>query len=347
MVIATITSIVAGCDIPTELPTYDTLWEAVLLRDSVSTLQLLPDGVSVHPQGGFAVDSFATTTEVEIEDVCEFCTCFEGPIPALDIQPYDWPFRLPSRVLEADVSEGMARVVLHNDAGFDVLDDGAGNIGHLRIDFFDTRSRSVLDSVRISRPLPDGDSVTVEFDLTGLTVSSSLVARVSGRTPGSGCDVVDLSTEGGFRADVRILGVRTESVIVVLADSDLDVEGRTVELPRAVVDRLRPGEAEVTLEVRVEARLPVETEMLISAASHPSLLFSRDAALYAPLVLPAAAGDGVSVRESYVLDVSAIQGAEQLFIDTRNQILGDPIVTLDGDESVSYSVLLNARIPSR
>jgi len=347
MAIAATIVIVAGCDIPTELPSYDTLWEAVLLRDSVSTSQLLPDGVSVHPEGGFAVDSFTTTTEVEIEDVCEFCTCFEGPIPALDIQPYDWPFQLPSRVLEADVSEGIARVVLHNDAGFDVLDDGTGNTGHLKIDFFDTRSRSVLDSVRISRPFPDGDSVTVEFDLTGLTLSNSLVARVSGRTPGSGCDVVDLSTEGGFRADVRILGVRTESVLVVLADSDLDVEGRTVDLPAAIVDRLRPGEAEVDLEVRVEARLPVETEMLISAASHPDLLFSRNAALYTPLVLPAAFGEGASLRVSYVLDVSAIQGAEQLFIDTRNQILSNRIVSLDGEESVSYSVILHARIPSR
>jgi len=336
-----------GCDIPTELPRFDTVWEAVLLRDSVSTLELLPDGVSVHPDGGFAVDSFVTTTEVQIEDVCEFCTCFEGPIPALDIQPYDWPFQLPSRVLEAEVSEGIARVVLHNEAGFDVLDDGAGNVGHLKIDFFDTRSRTVLDSVRISQPFPDGDSLTVQFDLGGLTVASSLVARVSGRIPGSGCDTIDLSTDGGFRADVRLLGVRTPSVVVLLSNADLNVAGRNVDLPDALVDRLRPGDADVVLEVQVEARLPVETELLISAASHPDLLFTEDAALYTPLVLPASDGDAVTLREAYVLDVARIQGADQIFIDSRNRIIGNAVVELDGGESVSYQITLHGRIPSR
>jgi hypothetical protein len=178
-------------------------------------------------------------------------------------------------------------------------------------------------------------------------VRSSLVARVSGRTPGSGCDTIDLSTDGGFRADVRLLGVRTPSVVVILSSADLDVAGRNVDLPDVLVDRLRPGEADVVLEVEVKGRLPVETEMLISAASHPDLLFTEEAALYTPLVLPASEVEEVIVHETYVLDVSRIHGADQIFLDSRNRILGNAIVELDGEESASYEVTLHGRIPSR
>jgi hypothetical protein len=238
-------------------------------------------------------------------------------------------------------------VVLHNDAGFDVLDDGQGNLGFLQIDFVDTRRGVALDSVRVSRSFPDGDSLTVEFDLGGLTLATSLVARVSGRTPGSGCDSVDIATDGSFRADVRLLDVRTSSVLVVLSDVDLELPGRDVEIPDALAERLRPGDAEVSLEVRVDARLPVESELLISAASRPDRLFTGEAALYTPLLLPASPDQVVTLHQLYVVDVTSLENADQLFLDTRNRILGNRIVTLHGEESVSYSLTLHATIPSR
>ncbi|HSR41884.1 MAG TPA: hypothetical protein VLL48_06925, partial [Longimicrobiales bacterium] len=337
----------AGCDIPTELPRFETVWETVLLRDSVSTAELLPEDVRLHPDGGFVVDSFTASEEVRLEDVCEFCTCFEGPIPALDIAPWDWRFQLPSRLLEAEVTEGTARVVLHNEAGFDVLDDGEGGRGFIEIAFVDTRTESTLDSARIAGPFPDGDSVTVDFDLAGLRLGSSLVARVSGRTPGTGCDSVDLTVESGFRTDVRLLDVRAPSVLVVLADADLDVAGREVDLPEAVADRLRPGEARVWLEVRADTRLPVATELELSVASRPDRLFTGEAALFTPLVLPEGVDRVARIRKTYLVDVGRLQGATTVYLDARNRILGDRVVTLDGIESVAYSLTLHAELPTR
>lgn len=337
----------AGCDIPTELPRFDTAWEVVLLRDSVSTDELLPDAVRLHPDGGFAVDSFTTSSEVRLEDVCEFCTCFEGPIPEVDLAPYDWRLQLPSRLLEAEVDRGTARVVLHNEVGFDVLDDGEGGRGFIRIAFVDTRTGSTLDSVRIARPFPDGDSLAVEFDLAGLRLGNALVARLSGRTPGSGCDSVDLSLESGFRTDVRLLDVRAPSVVVVLADADLEVAGRQVDLPAAVADRLRPGEAEVWLDLQADTRLPVETEIELSVAARPDELFTADAALFTPVILPTGIGDAADVRKIFLLDVGPLQDAERIFLDTRSRILGNRIVHLQGTESLAYSLTLRAEIPTR
>jgi hypothetical protein len=45
--------------------------------------------------------------------------------------------------------------------------------------------------------------------------------------------------------------------------------------------------------------------------------------------------------------VSRIQGAGQIFLDSRNHILGNAVVELDGEESASYEVTLHGRIPSR
>lgn len=340
-------AVLGACDIPTEAPRFDTVWEAVLLRDSVSTESLLPETVRLHPGGGFVVDSFATSSEVRLEDVCEFCTCFDGPIPELDIAPYDWRFQLPSRLVEADVTRGTARVVLHNQAGFDVLDDGEGGRGFIRIAFVDTRTGSTLDSVRVEQPFPDGDSLTVEFDLAGLRLGSALVARVSGRTPGTGCDSVDLTLDSGLRTDVTLLNVQAPGVTVVLSDADLETRRREVELPAAVADRLRPGEAELRLDVHTRTRLPVDAELELSVASRTELLFGAEAALFTPLILPRAVDETLDVRRTFLLDVGRIQGSERIVLDSRSRILGNRIVTLGGTESVTYVLTLHAELPSR
>jgi hypothetical protein len=342
--------LVSACDLPTDLPRFDTRWETVLLRDSVATGELLPDNVRLHPDGGFVVDSFSVVSEIRLQDVCELCTCFEGPIPALEITPYDWRFQLPPRVLEVPVERGTAEVTLHNETGFDVLDDGEGNRGWLDIQLVDTRSEDALDSVRIDTSLPHGDSTSVTFDLEDVVLGSQLVARVSGRTPGSGCDTVDLDLESGFRTEVRLRDLRAPSVRVVISDADLAVPPRTVELPEAVADRLRPGEAEVGLEVEVEPRLPVSSELTLSVARDAPLLFTDSAALYTPLVLPAAtpgAGEAPVIRKTFLLDLEGLEAAERLIVDTRSRILDNRIVTLEGGESVRYLVRVLAELPVR
>ena len=337
-----------ACNIPTELPRFDSVWEIVLLRDSISTAAILPDNVRLGDAGGFIVESFVTTSEVRLGDVCEFCTCFQGPIPALDILPYDWRLRLPARLIEAQVATGGARLVLHNSAGFDVGDDGDGNLGFLRIELVDTRTETVLQQRTIVGSFPHGDSVEVSFDLGGLTLASSLVARVSGKTPGSGCDAVNLTTENGFRADVYLEGITAPTVLAIIVDADLAIPQRQLDLPREIAERLRPGDALLSLEVTVDARLPVSTEFGLSVASDPLDLFRRGAALYTPLVIPAVPGPApVSLKKTYLVDVAPLEGVERLFVATSNRILGSPLIRLKGGESIRYSIRLHAEIPTR
>ena len=75
------------------------------------------------------IDSFSAEGEVRLRDVCELCTCFQGPIPSFQLSPHDWPVPLPAGVLSAKLESGRADVTIHNQVGFDILYDGDGHDG--------------------------------------------------------------------------------------------------------------------------------------------------------------------------------------------------------------------------
>ena len=346
---AAVATLLAGflgaCDIPTELPRWDTGWEVVVVSDTVSTTELLPDDVRAGPEG-FVIDAFDSEGAVRLGEVCEICTCFEGPIPEVEIAPHDWPVELPGRVLSAELLRGRADVVIHNEVGFDVMDDGSGDLGFLQVDLTDSWTDEVLSSLRVSEPFPPGDSLSLTFDLPAVELSPRYVARVTGRTPGSGCDDVELGPESGFRTTVSLRDVVATRVRVILSGSDLALPTRDWALPSWLVERLRPGDAEVTLEVTVETSLPTPVELDLSAATTPDGLFTGDAALSTPLLLPASPGEPTVVRKRYLLELDALRGAEHLWVAGRAD-LPSPVVELDGGESLAYSARLLARVPSR
>lgn len=336
----------AACDIPTRVPLVDTEWEAVVLTDTITTTELLPDGMRVT-EAGFVLDSFTTTSEVRLGEVCEVCTCFEGPIPPIELAPRDWEVRLPPGLAEAPLDGGAARLVLHNEVGFDVLDDGEGGKGWLLVELVDIRTGAGLDTVRVGGSFPPGDSLVVEFDLEGIVLSPFLVARMSGRTPGSGCHDVDVTPDLGFRADVALRDVLAPWVRVDLSDAAVTPAGRDIDLPGFVADRLRPGDAEVVVDVSLASRLPTAVDLSLSAAPTPGSLFTGAAALYTPLLLPAGGDEPVVVRKEFVVDVAALEGADRLYIASRGRVAGDRRVELRGGEGIEYRVTLRARIPSR
>jgi len=334
-----------SCDIPTQVPSFTTEWQTILLSDSVSTGELLPDNVRLAEGGGFVVDSYESSNDVRLGEVCEFCTCFQGPIPELEFLPYDWRFKLPPRLLEASVERGVAHLKVTNDAGFDVLDDGEGNLGFLIIELVDLRTNSVVRSQLVQQSFPQGDSLEISFDLGGLTLGSSMVARVSGRTPGTECEV-ELTAESGFKVKATLEDLVAPAVRAVLVDSDLFIPPRDFDLPSEVASRLRPGDASVFLDVDISAALPVGTEFELSVAADPTELFTEHAALYTPIVVPATSEE-LTLRKTFVVDVTTLASAERLYVSTRNRILDSPIVTLKGGESVRYRITLRAEIPTR
>jgi hypothetical protein len=340
-------ALLAGCDFPTQLPRYDTQWEVVAVRDSIATADLLPEHLRVSA-AGFAIDSFSVEGDVLLGDVCEACTCFQGTVPPMVIAPHDRRVELPPGVISARLERGRANVVIENEVGFDIMDDGEGNRGFLGVDLIDLRDDRVLGQIFLTERFPPGDSLSFSFDLAGLELNQYLVARVHGYMPGSGCQEVALTPESGFHTRVELEQVLASSVEVWVSDQSLRLSERNLSLPSLVANRLRSGEADLTVEVEIETRLPADVEIGMSAAGRREDLFSERAALYTPLVIPGGApASPREIKKLYVVQLNPLNGAEKLFLDTRNRFLASRPMVLRGGESVSYQVRLRAQVPSR
>lgn len=337
---------VAGCDIPTELPRLHTEWEVPVVDSTVSTQALLPSHVRATAQG-FVIDSFTVSNDVRLRDVCELCTCFEGPIPPLTLVAPDWRVQLPPLVLGTDIESGRARLVLHNEMAFDLLDDGRGHRGFLQVELVDVIRDEVLERRRLEEPFPPGDSLAVDFDLGGLKLTRNLVARVSGETPGTECDVTPLDPDDGFRAEVEIRDVVASSAEIILTDASLRLPSRSLDLPDFVFERLQEEGAEVQLQVDLSSSVPTEVELGLSAASGPESLFTEEAALWSPLILEASdPASPLALSRTLLLDLEALDGAREVRFDTDNRVLGDRVVTFVGGERLDYRIVLRATVPT-
>jgi hypothetical protein len=339
--------VLSGCDLPTQIPRYDTSWSVVAVSDSIATADLLPKDVIATPQG-FQMDAFSLVSDVRLKDVCELCTCLSGEIPAFQLKPHDWPLSMPPGVSRATLAKGRASIVIYNELGFDLLDDGAGGLGFIVVDLTDTKDRSVLDQAVVNGPFPPGDSVRLSFDLSGLVLSPELVATVYGYMPGSGCQKVKLEPESGFRVRVELEKVLASSVEVWAGDSSLRIPERDFVIPDFIAKRLRSGEAELALDVEVRTRIPADVEIGMSAAGRREDLFSGRAALYTPLLIPGGTlATASAVTKTYLVQLDPLTGASRVYLDTRNRFLKPGPLVLRGGESVSYQVRLRAQVPTR
>lgn len=347
LVVAPLVLLTGGCDLPLDLPVWETAWTLPGTVDTVATAELLPEGVTME-SGGFEVEPLARSQDALLGDVCPICTCFQGPIPSVTLEPQEWPLPLPGNLTRARLRRGSARLTLRNEIPFDLLDDGRGNAGFLTVLLVDRFSDGALDSVRVEGSLPPGDSVTTSFDLAGLELGRNLAVRVEGVIPGSGCDTVSLDPDDGLRADVAVEDVEASDVTVLVADAALAVPARSLEMPGELEDRLRPDDARLVLEVRVESSVALAMEMLLSVATRREDLFGPDAALFTPvLVEPPAGFEPRVVDKRFLLDLTRIQGADSLFIDTRNRVAGSRAVLIRGGEEVRYTATIHAELPSR
>jgi hypothetical protein len=337
----------AACDLPTELPRWTTSWEMVAVEKNVRTVDLLPEGVRIDPRG-FAIDSFSMSSSIELGDVCELCTCFDGPIPELEFSEHEWPLRLPSGVTEVQMLSGRARVVMTNHVGFDLLDDGQGGTGRIEVALTDGNTGEVLDRAELTESWPAGDSVALDFELSERRLNSSVVARVSGRTPGSGdCDV-DLTEESGFAARVELRDVIARSVSVSVRESTLALEPRSLTLPDALASRLRPGEARLAVAVELTSRVQTAAEIDLSVAPAPDALFTGAASLHTPLVLPGGTlATPADARGLYLIDLTGVPEAKHLYFAARTKITAGRVVRLTGAESIRYRMIVRAEVPSR
>ncbi len=336
-----------GCDIPTSVPVWDTEWEVLLARDSVPVGDVLPPEVRIAPEG-FRVASFETRDSVRLDEVCELCTCFDGPIPELSLEARDYAFELPDRLLEAPIDRGTAVLELTNGLGFDLLDDGLGGRGFIRADLVDGRTGSTLVTRTWAEGFPDGSTVALDFPLDGILLHRSIVARVTGTTPGSRCDDLALDPSDGLDVRVELRDVEAGSARILLNEADLAPPIRRAALPDAIADRLRPGEADLVVALDVSSSLGLAVDLELSVAASAGELHAPGAALTTPVRIDAGGiAQPTRLARDYVVDPRLLVGRDSLIVSGRTSLTQGRVVTVTGSEVLRYDVRLRARVPSR
>jgi len=338
---------IGGCDIPTSLPVWETEWELVVARDSVAVSALLPTEITLAEEG-FRVDSFIRADSVRLDEVCELCTCFDGPIPELELETQDYELGLPARLVEAPLTRGTAVLELTNGLGFDLLDDGAGNRGFIRTDLVDRRTGDTLVTRVFGESFPDSATVTLEFPLDGVLLHGSLVARVSGFTPGSSCESLSLDPADGLDIRVEIRDVLAPTATIVLNEADLAPDLQRASVPTSLTDRLRPDAADLVLALGVRSALPLPIDLDLSVAASTRELFGAGAALTTPVRIEAGqVGDSEPLLREFVVSPALLQGRDSLVVSGRTTLPAGNLITVTGPESITWDLRLRARVPSR
>jgi len=337
----------SGCEIPTSVPVWETEWELLLARDSVPVRDVVPPEVELVPEG-FRMASFVTRDSVRLEEVCELCTCFDGPIPELTLEPQDYRIELPARLLEAPLSRGTATLELTNGLGFDLLDDGFGNRGFVRAELVDLRTGDTLVTRVYGEAFPDGATITLTFPLDGVLLSRSIVTRVTGVTPGSQCDDLSLDPTDGLDVRVELMDIAAPSARILLNESDLAPPTRRAALPEAIASRLRPDASDLVVALVASSSLGLPVDLELSVAAATADLYRAGAALTTPVrIAPGAPEDPARLRREYVVDPALLQDRDSILVAGRTTLSQGRTVTVRGPELLTYEVRLRARVPSR
>jgi hypothetical protein len=258
----------ASCDIPSAAPILDTVWAVPGDSTGIPVDELLPDGLTVAPDGsGFLVEVGEIRFEETLGSVCPLC----GPADGAEVPkpPFTYEFsevvELPDDVLSATIGSGSAVMVLNNGFSFDPLNPG-GDPGSIVLTL---RSGSTQGEVLGSETLlggrdtlAAGGSTTVEIELEQAAVSS-LVAIVSIVSPLGDPVVIDLSETIAVEAGTDSLILAEALVVVAGRKGVIDpVVLDVAELDDSFVERIREGD--LLLAASNAFGVTVETDIVIS-----------------------------------------------------------------------------------
>jgi hypothetical protein len=137
-VLAGVAFVALACQVPTDLPIWNTVWQVPADSSEVTVASLLPSSVAIVDVGSTKAFSFslpAATTSTTLGESCHACAAAAGsriPKPAFTLAD-SATVQLPTDVITADIIGGAIDYTLTNGFDFDPLNPGAGSRGWIRI----------------------------------------------------------------------------------------------------------------------------------------------------------------------------------------------------------------------
>lgn len=247
-----VAALVAGCDYPSAVPTWNTSWELPADSLELPVDSLLPAAVRVSAdRQAFLLSVDPVSFARSLGEVCSSCGAAQGqtvPKPAFTLEA-NGASRLPSDVASASLQSGSLTVRLTNGFGFDPLRPGATARGTMTLVVSSRGQVIATDTIRGTvQSFPTGTALTRQLALLAATVQDSVEVRVTLDSPAGDPVVVDTAQRLAITATVdtaRVTGVlvRTAGLDVAFDDATLDVQ----DIDAAMRDRARDGALAFTI----------------------------------------------------------------------------------------------------
>ena len=334
----------AACDLPSDLPTWETAWELPGESTRLGVESFLPAGVTMEGDTLFRFTPAPLVIRAALSDLCPPCAFLGGivvPKPAIRAGFSDHG-DLPEGILGATLRDGTVTVRIRNGLGFDPLRPGGASSGTLTLTLRSAPDGRVLGRAVVSggdRALPPGGSIQEAMTLIPGPVGSRVLGEVFLDSPAgspvriSGADFLQVDViPGVLRVAEALVEVGGQAVDMDPVDLDLAaLDGSILDRAtggrlRLVVDNPFAAAADLSVKVQAGADVPVTKALRVQQGrSAASLEYSagelrrflgRDGARFtaAGHVDPAAdpvvlvPGSALTFRTSFVIHLSTGSG---------------------------------------
>ena len=315
--LAATTFLLTACDIPTEVPEWDTRWVVPATNTVISLDSLLPAGMEVTDGGDlYSVEVADYSFSRTLSDFCPVCPALAGqpfPKPAFRSE-YGESTTLPEDVGSITVQEGTWSLTVYNGFSFDPLRPGAGATGMIRFSLLDggpdgrELDTVVLDGVTTA--FPEGTSVELTLSVENETVGPTLTVVMEIDSPAG--DLTTLDPSDPIDVDVRPGTVLVSSAEVQVAGRYVSIDPISLDvesIDQGIVDRVEAGAFD--LEITNPTGAAMDVDLMIAGPS------------FADINKPLSVGTGTTRQRV------------ELTRDELQSFLGQAGVTVTGDAQVS------------
>lgn len=229
-----------ACQVPTDLPIWNTVWQVPADSAEVTVASLLPPSVGVvDVAGGMKAFSFslpAASTSTTLGETCFACASANGtrqPKPAFTLAE-STTVAMPTDVITADIIGGSIDYALTSGFNFDPLNPAAASHGWVRV-------RITSGATLIARDSVDGTALTLPTSVTrnrSIAVLAAPASPIRLRGPvtlvatmfSPSGDSVTMNTSEQFSVSAAANDIRVSQVSINVPTTTFTPQHGTVDL---------------------------------------------------------------------------------------------------------------------
>lgn len=292
----------AGCDLPTQAPKWNTTWIVPINDDTVRVAQFLPATVDTAA-GAFVTSVKRDSVTQSLGQMCASCGALNGSfasLPAFSVT-LTHTDSFPSQVISLTPGTGLSLMFrMENGLGFDPLRPGAAQVGSIVTVITDSAGTVIArDSVDGNdTSFVSGTSLTRILSLGNAPVGGHLTVAAQVSIPGSDPFLVD--TSATFRVATQTDSLSLAGVTVQLTNQSISSDSVSIDWSNFDSD-VRSKMQGATLQLKIQNPFSASGSGTIAFRQGASDIIPPKAITFAP----GASVDTVGISQQEIQDLAA------------------------------------------